>query len=254
MTLLSLTGTQAKVAGRQKALWFTVIPLTGFATLLAITSPSYSATAGNTTLTYTGTVIAIFTGIAYTAAFADLFTAPNKLGMQELEASTAVHNMLVRTARVLGAFVIVIAPPLLILLITGAVQTAHGQEWAIPVATGVTVTIVAPAALIAMGTSALMGAVLPRAFARIVAMLIWFLLVFSSPLVPLPTLNGTPLNVVGDTVAAGWFGASPVYPPDGPFGVLPTPLTAALSLAWQITLIVGLLVAGSWLADRVRKR
>lgn len=253
MTMLSLTATHAKVAGRQKALWFTAIPLTAFAALLAIISPARPGTGGSADLAFTGTIIAIFTGIAYSAAFADFFTAPARLGMQELEASTAVPTLALRAGRVLGAFAVVVTPSLLVLLLMGISQTIGGHPWAIPAALAVTVTIIAPAALVAMSLSGLIGALLPRAFGRIVAMLIWFYLVFSTPMLPLPTLNGTPLNVIGDTIAHGWFGAPPVYPPAGPLGLEATPITAGMSLAWLVILIALLLTAGSALADRAQK-
>src|SRR5690625_5495373 len=95
----------------------------------------------------------MFTGIAYAAAFADCFTAQAMLGMHELEASTAAPGALLRTARVLGAFSVVIAPSLAVLLVMGLVQTISGHPWSLPGALAVTATVVAPAALIAMALS-----------------------------------------------------------------------------------------------------
>lgn len=254
MNMAGLIRTHAKVAGRQRALWFTVIPLTGFATLLALTAPEAPATGGTRELAFTGNLIAIFTGIAYAAAFADFFTAPVRLGMPELEAAAPVRPIVLRGARVLGAFTIVIAPSLAVLLAVALVQTLGGSTWSLPAAVAVTATIVGPAALIAMTLSGLAGALLPRALGRIAAVLVWFYLVFWTPLIPVPTLNGTIFNVIGDTVAEGYFGTSPIYPPTGTFGLDGTPATATVSLAWQFVLIFILLAAGSVLAERAAKR
>lgn len=254
MSTISLAGTHAKVAGRQKALWFTAIPLTAFATLLAVISPAAPGTGGIEDLAFTGQIIAIFTGVAYTAAFADFFTGPARLGVHELEAATPVRPFVLRAARVLGALAVVITPSLLVLLAMGLVQTIGGSAWSMPAAVAVTATIVGPAAMIAMVLSGLAGVLLPRALGRIAAVLVWFYLVFSTPLIPIPTLNGTIFNVIGDTIGSGYFGLSPIYPPTGPLGFDATPATATVSLAWQLVLIVLLLLAGSVLAERARKR
>lgn len=254
MSLIGLARTHAKVAGRQKALWFTTIPLTAFATLLAVISPAAPGTGGVEDLAFTGQMIVIFTGIAYAAGFTDFFTAPARLGIHELEASAPVAPLTLRAARLLGAFAVVVAPSLLVLLLRGIQQTADGNFWSLPAAIGVVATIVSPAALIAMALSGLTGAILPRAPGRIIAVVMWFWLWAYTPLVPIPTLNGTILGVIGDTVGAGYFGLTPFYPPSGPLGLEGTPLTATVSLLWQLILILALLAAGSALAERARKR
>ena len=254
MKAIALTGTHIKIAGRQKALWFTVIPLAGFATLLALTSAVRPGTGDMEDLAFTAKMIALFSGIAYSAAFAGFFTSASRLGMQELEASAPTTPLSVRSARVFGAFVVVILPAAVVLLVMGLAQTMNGHPWSIPAAIAVLVTIVAPAALIAMSISGVAGALLPRAFGRIVAVLLWFYLVFSTPLIPLPTVNGTPFNVIGDTIAAGYFHTSPLYLSTGPLGVEGTPLTATLSLAWQFVFVLILLTVGAWLSGRAQKR
>lgn len=254
MKTLALARTHTKIAGRQKALWFTVIPLAGLATLLALTSAARPGTGDVEDLAFAAKMIAIFSGIAYAAAFAGFFTTASSLGMQELEASSPVSPLALRSARVIGAFTVVITPAAIVLLAMGVAQTLNGYPWSIPAALAVLVTIVAPAALIAMSISGVAGALLPRAFGRIVAALLWFYLVFSTPLIPLPTINGTPFNVIGDTIGAGYFHTSPLYLPSGPLGTEGTLLTATLSLAWQLVLVLILLALGTWLAGRAQKR
>src|SRR5690625_7755668 len=95
----------------------------------------------------------MFTGIAYAAAFADFFTAQAKLGMHELEASTAAPGALLRTARVLGTVSAVIAPPPAVLLAMGLVQTISQRPCSLPGAPAATATVGAPAGLLAMALS-----------------------------------------------------------------------------------------------------
>ncbi|AOS62210.1 hypothetical protein [Actinoalloteichus hymeniacidonis] len=255
MTLISLTRTHSRVARRQSALWFTTVPLTAFATLLAVVSPGRPGTGGIEDLAFAGQIIAIFTGIAYAAAFADFFTVSARFGMHEIEAATSVPQALLRTARVLGAFTVVIAPSLVVLLTMGLVQMIGGRPWSLPGALAVTATVVAPAALIATALSGVAGALLPKALARIVAVLAWFLLVFSSPLLPIPTPNGTVFSVVGDAIVTGWFGAGPIYAASsGPLAFDGTSLGATVSLILRLVIVVALLLAGAWLAERTRKR
>lgn len=254
MRFVGLARTHAQVARRQKALWFTAIPLTAFATLLAVISPARPDTGGVEDLAFAGQIIAIFTGIAYAAAFADFFTAPAKLGMQELESSAPVSPLALRCARVLGAFSVVVTPSVAVLLVMGAVQTLQGSAWSLPGALAVAATIVGPAALIALSISAFAGAILPRALGRIVAVLVWFFLVFSTPLIPIPTPNGTVFSVIGDAIVGGYFGASPMYPAGGALAFDGTPLSATVSLLLQVLIILLLLAAGSVAAERARKR
>src|SRR5699024_9025222 len=57
MSLIGLARTHARVARRQKALWFTAIPLTAFATLIAVVSPRLSGSGEIDDLASTGEII-----------------------------------------------------------------------------------------------------------------------------------------------------------------------------------------------------
>lgn len=254
MRFLALTRAHSTIARRQKALWFAVVPLTTFAVLLGIISPQAPHTGGSEDLAFYAKFIAIFNGIAYSAAFSDFFTGSARLGMDELEASTPVPSTLLRAARVAGAFTVVFVPSLAVLLVIGIMQATAGHFLSPIIAIAVALTIVAPAALIAMTVSGLAGAVLPRMISRIAAIIVWFWLVFSTPLIPVPTLNGTIFGVIGDSVGAGYFGTEPIYAPTSAQAFASSPLAATISLAWQVVLIVSLLIIGSWVADRSRRR
>ena len=108
--------------------------------------------------------------------------------------------------------------------------------------------------LCSIAISAFMGSFLPQAFARIVAVLAWFYLVFSTPAIPVPAPEGTIFGVTGDAVAQGYFDSRPLYALTGPLSSSPGPVTATVSLLWQFTLIVVLLAIGSRLSERFRDR
>lgn len=249
MKFFALVNTHLKITWRQKSVWFTVIPLTAFATLLAVTSPAHPTTKGVESLVFSAQLILIFTGIAYSAAFANFFTTSLKLGTQELEAAAPVGVLTVRSARIIGTFSVIIMPALVVLLIMSIIQTGSGNLLSIPAALAVTATIIAPGFLLAMSLSAFLGAILPNTVGRIVGVLIWFFLTFSSPLIPLPTPNGTVLSVVADPVATGYFGASPIYLPAGPLAFNDSAWTATFSLFIQFIIVILLLSTGSKLAE-----
>lgn len=252
---ISLARTHARMARRHKALWFTMIPLLAFATSVGVISPGAPGTGGAADLAFTGQLIAVVTGIAYTAACTDLFSGPARSGMDEFEASTPVAPLVLRSARVLGTLSVVIPPSLAVLLVLGTAQAIDGNPWSLPTAIGVAATIVGPAALIALALSGLVGAVLPRATSRVVAVLAWLLPAFLTPqLIPLATMNGALFSIAGDAVAAGFFGTDPIYEPTAALTADGTPLNAALALVWQLVLAAALLTAGSVLAERTRKR
>ena len=168
-------------------------------------------------------------------------------------AATPTPAPLLTAARTLGAFLILIAPSLLLLECAGTVQTLHGSWRAIPQALAAGLAITGPAVLTAMSLSSLLGAILPMIVARITGVLAWFALVFSSPMLPVPTVNGTILNVIGDAVGAGWFGLGPVYPATGGIlAVTGTPANAAISLIAQLAVAMLLMALGGWCSARPR--
>ena len=249
----SLARIHALMAWRRRSLWVTALPLTLFAALLAIISPASPRTGGIEDLAFTGKILAIFSGIAYTTAFADFLTAAPRWGMHELERSAPCGASRLGAARLTGTLAVVVAPSFLILLAMGTLQTLDGHGWGIPAGVAVCLCIVAPSAALAPALSGAAGALLPPLLGRILALLAWLYLVFSTPALPLPTVNGGLLNLVGDTVGEGLFGAPPLYPPDGPLAADGAPWTAALSLTWQVAATLLLLRLGTASAHRTRR-
>jgi ABC-2 type transport system permease protein len=248
MTILRIAAIHATVIRRQKALWFVVVPLVLFAMLLATVSPAAPYDGGTADIAFYARMLALFCGIAYAAAFADFFTSTSKRGLDPLEASTPTAPVLLRSTRILGAFAMILLPSVVGMLAVGIGQSVSGHPFGVPWALLAVLVIVIPSGLTAMTLSAAIGAIVPTAFARIVAVLIWFWLVFSTPLIPLPTVNGTVLNVIGDYTSGGFFGADPLYEVAGPLGLPVNPATAVVSLLWQLVLIGLLTALGSWRA------
>ena len=228
MSLIHMASTHSRIYARRRSLWIADIPLALLVTLLAAISPVSPGLMVPQGLVFTAQELAMFVSLAYAAAFADLMTGARQLGMDELESTSVVSKPVVRGARILGAWAIATMPSLVILLIIAAWQTVHGSLMALPVVVATYLLIVTPAALIAMGISALFGALMPTAPARIIAVIVWAWMVFSTPLLPVATPSGSVFAMNGDPIAQGWLGAEPIYQPSG--GAF-TPAQAGMSLA-----------------------
>lgn len=197
------------IVWRQRSLWAAAVPLALFALLLGVISPAGPHDHGAGDLAFMAKTMAMFMPIAYMAAFTDFHTRHSRLGIGQLEDSTPIPAPMLAAARTFGAFLILIAPSLLLLECAGTVQTLHGSWRAIPQALAAGLAITGPAVLTAMSLSSLLGAILPMIVARITGVLAWFALVFSSPMLPVPTVNGTILNVIGAPSAPDGSGSAP---------------------------------------------
>lgn len=253
MTSLSIARTHLKIAARQRVLWVTGIPLTLFAWLLATISPRQPGTGGVEDLAFTAQMLAMFSGIAYAAAFTDYFRRSASLGIDELEASTAVSGLCRRASQLVGTIAVLLLPSVVALACTALRQIFTGNPSAIVEAMAVTVTISIPAALMSMSFSAFAGVVLPRVLGRITGVMVWLFLIFSTPLIPIPTPNGSVLAINGDVITSGYFGGEPLYAPAGPLANSNTVFDATVSLGFQAIVIACLIVAGTKLAGNTRK-
>ena len=251
MRILSLVRITLLMFYRRKALWIASIPLALFALFLAYASPMSPGFSNTDGLVFTGQVLAMFTPLAYAASFSDLMTAGRRTGMDELESTSPLPMAVIRSAHVLGAWVICISSSLLFLVLIAVHQAIHGNGKAILVAPAVALVILSPSMLIAMGISALLGALLPTIVARILAVLVWAWLAFYTPLLPIPTLNGGPLAVIGDPIAQGWFHTNPMYiPANGPFTIQ----SGVISLLWQACIIFLLFTGANMASNHIKVR
>ena len=251
MRILSLVRITLLMFYRRKALWIASIPLALFALFLAYASPMSPGLNTIQGLVFTGQVLAIFTSLAYAASFSNLMTAGRRTGMDELESTSPLPMAAIRAAHVMGAWVICISSSLLFLVLIAVYQTFRGNGMAMLAALAVALVILSPSMLIAMGISALLGALLPTILARILAVLAWAWLAFYTPLLPLPTLNGGPLSVIGDPIAQGWFQSNPMYvPANGPFTVQ----SGVISLLWQVCIILLLFTGANIASNHIKAR
>lgn len=251
MRILSLVRITLLMFYRRKALWIASIPLALFALFLAYASPMSPGLNTMQGLVFTGQVLAIFTSLAYAASFSNLMTAGRRTGMDELESTSPLPMAVIRSAHVLGAWVICISSSLLFLVLIAIHQAFHGNGKAILVALAVALVILSPSILIAMGISALLGALLPTVLARILGVLAWAWLAFYTPLLPLPTLNSGPMSVIGDPIAQGWFHTNPMYvPANGPFTVQ----SGVISLLWQVFIIYLLFTGAKIASNHIKTR
>ena len=251
MRILSLVRITLLMFYRRKALWIASIPLALFALFLAYASPMSPGLNTIQGLVFTGQVLAIFTSLAYAASFSNLMTAGRRTGMDELESTSPLPMAAIRAAHVMGAWVICISSSLLFLVLIAVYQTFRGNGMAMLAALAVALVILSPSMLIAKGISALLGALLPTILARILAVLAWAWLAFYTPLLPLPTLNGGPLSVIGDPIAQGWFQSNPMYvPANGPFTVQ----SGVISLLWQVCIILLLFTGANIASNHIKAR
>ena len=241
-----LVRVHARTARRQRSLWYATVPLTLLAVLLSVDAPAAPGTGGIDDLVFVARVMGTLIGIAYAAAFTGLLVAPARLGVDELELSTPVGTTTLGAARVLGTFAVVMVPPLVVLVGVGLVQTVGGSWTGLPAALLVAVAMEVPTVLCALAVS-----VLPQALARVVAVLTWLYLTMTTPTIPVPGVTGTVLGVVGEGFASL---VSPrFFWVNGPLATAPGPVVAAVSLLWQLALVLTCLVVGSRLAGRSRR-
>mgnify|MGYP000878182358 CR=1 FL=1 len=95
MTFANLVRVHSRIARRQKALWYTSIPLTLFAVLVSFGGGRAPHTGGVEDIVYTAQIVAIFVGVAYAAAFTDLLAAQGEPESQAyIRAATACQTLL----------------------------------------------------------------------------------------------------------------------------------------------------------------
>lgn len=249
MRILAAARTHAVLTRRNKPLMASTVALTLLTVLLIATSRQNPTPQGAAGLASISQSISMVNGVAYAAGQSSYFVAYHHGRIRELEASTPASQLTLDGARMLGTVSMSLVPSAAFLLVVAALQTLK-DPWSIPAALAAIVTIVAPSALVATSLSALLGATLPSVLARLVAVTAWITLLISTPLIPLPTPNGTLFNLVGDAVVSGYFGCAPIYRPTAGLAYDGTPATASLSLFFELLLAAVLFVSGSRLAAR----
>lgn len=256
MSFLGLALTHARIAGRQRALWVVSILLTVLAATLNVNTGLAFETDDVADLAFLAQLLALLPPIAYAAAFTDLVSAPARLGIAEVEASSPTSPAMLAVARVIGSLLVVALPSALVLLFCGFAQTAHGNQWAVLQAVSLFAFVAAPGALLAMSLSSLAGTVLPRAIARIAAVAAWCVAIGLTTFVPTPEPGGGfKIHLASDAVCQAFFGCSPLMDQASANVAASAPIEAVVALAAKLAIAIALLLlAGALSRSRAYRR
>ena len=127
----------------------------------------------------------------------------------------------------------------------------HGNVWALLQAAVLLAGVVLPAALVAAALSAFAGSLLPRALARIAAIVAWFGVLFLGVFVPTPTAGGgLRVHIAAYPVAQVVFGITPLLDSPESAVTAATPLEAIALLALKLAAAVALLAAAGAIARK----
>ena len=239
----------ARIAARQHALWAASAALCLLSLAVMVNGGMPFESGDVFDLAFFAQVLAMLPPIAYAAACTDLASSPARLGIGEVEEAAPVASVVLAMARVAGTLAVILLPSLALLLFCGFGQIVHGNLLGPLQALAMFVLVVAPAALLAAAFSALAGAALPRAFARIAAVAVW-LAALGVP----EAGGGLKIEIASDPALQALFGLPPVLNENVAWAVASaSPLAAFASVAGKVALAVALLAAAGALS-RARGR
>ena len=242
MRFLALARTHFRLAARQRALWIVSLGLALLSVTITVNPGLSFETDNPAALALTAQMLALMPPVAYAAAFTDLASESERLGISEIEASAPVPPFELVAARVAGALAAMALPSVGVLLFCAGGQMLHGNVWALLQAAVLLAGVVLPAALVAAALSAFAGSLLPRALARIAAIVAWFGVLFLGVFVPTPTAGGgLRVHIAADPVAQVLFGSTPLLDSPESAVTAATPLEAIALLALKLAAAVALL-------------
>ena len=246
MRFLALARTHFRLAARQRALWIVSLGLALLSVTITVNPGLSFETDNPAALALTAQMLALMPPVAYAAAFTDLASESERLGISEIEASAPVPPFELVAARVAMAL-----PSVGVLLFCAGGQMLHGNVWALLQAAVLLAGVVLPAALVAAALSAFAGSLLPRALARIAAIVAWFGVLFLGVFVPTPTAGGgLRVHIAADPVAQVLFGSTPLLDSPESAVTAATPLEAIALLALKLAAAVALLAAAGAIARK----
>lgn len=251
MRFLRLARAHARMAARQRALWIVSLALALLSLAITVNDALPFETGDVADLVFLAQVLAMLPPVVYAAAFTDLASEPERLGISEVEASAPVRPVVLNAARVTGSLSVMLLPSAAVLVLCGCGQMAHGNPWGPLQALALLLGVVAPAALLAAALSALAGSLLPRALARIAAVVAWVaaLIVTSFHAVPVDGGGSFQVHIVADPLCQAFFGSSPFLDYQGP-AVAAAPLEAVALLALKLAVAVALLALSGAVARK----
>lgn len=254
---LTLALTFVRTTCRRKTAWVPSILLVVLSVVLVSSSFSFMPGVDYVhSLALLSCLLGMLPPLAYAAAFTDLVTAGERLGVAEVERSTPVSAVVLACAHVAGPLVVTLTPALIALLACSVMYVQSGGAWVPLQAAAMCVVGVVPCTLLALALSSFAGSLLPKVPAVIVSITVWCLLVGLTLFVVVPASvadGGFKVHLAADAVYQGFFGCSSLLDTaSGPavFG----PAEACALVAARLVAAVALLALASFAASRRGRR
>ena len=131
MRFLALARTHFRLAARQRALWIVSLGLALLSVTITVNPGLSFETDNPAALALTAQMLALMPPVAYAAAFTDLASESERLGISEIEASAPVPPFELVAAHVAGALAAMALPSVGVLLFCAGGQMLHGNVWAL---------------------------------------------------------------------------------------------------------------------------
>lgn len=243
-----------RMAARRKVVWLAVLPLLAIGLIFQIVSPesakldTAAARVGAWSLTFNLLVV-----VGLGVALADRFTGTTRRGLNELLLATPSSLAARMFGSLAGSLAAALAPVAAALVVVAVVLTfTTGDVSTLGWAVVAFCTVTLPSAVFLTTFAATLGLVLPMAVVRVIAVAAWFwATLFSTSIVPIPTVTGTLLSPLGDYIASGWLHAPTLWAGEGAFAApAPSAATAAANLILVVAMSAVLFTASCALARR----
>ncbi|MGC4804958.1 hypothetical protein [Micromonospora sp. DT233] len=242
----ALTGAikyEFQMAARRKVVWLAVLPLLAIGLLFQILSPASAdlhtaaARVGAWSLTMNLLVV-----VGLGVALADRFAGTTRRGLHELLLATPSSLAARMLGSLAGSLAAALAPVAVTMVVVGVVLTfTSGDVTTLGWAVIAFCTVTVPSALLLTTFAATLGLVLPMAVVRVIAVGTWFwATLFSTSIVPIPTVTGTLLSPLGDYVAGGWLHTPTLWAGEGAFAAPAPSSSSSSTAAVNLLLVVGM--------------
>jgi len=250
---------EARMAARGRVLWLSLLPLSGLAVLLALSSPAVTGVADAAGRVGAAVIVVnTFAVVGIGVALAGRLNQHSRPGLIEVLDTTPGGRTTRLTGVLAGALAVAFAPILVVVVLFGAVVCLQSGS-AAPLAAAAlgVVTVLAPAALAITTFAGFLGLLMPVALARVLVVATWFWATQLNPsIVPIPTPTGTVLSPLGGYQAVAWLGAPDIWADRARVGMLSPPpdsgsalLNLALVLACAAVFFLGARLVMAWRAD-----
>lgn len=233
-TVLATARYEALIALRTKALWWSLLPLTALALLLAATSGRVvGASDPVRRVAETSLVFSLLCTLGIAVGLAGRLAGHRRSGLTDLLDATAAGIPARVAGSLLGSLLVALVPPVcgfLLLVVVTSIST--GTPAAVGAGLLAIVVVLLPASLMLSSFAAMLGVLLPVAAARVLTAVFWLWATVLNPmLLPVPTATGTVLSPLARYPAAAWLHASPASATYGLSGALRPEVHSATATA-----------------------